>query len=75
MEGKWFAERFEDAIKWGQLFEPIHDFWVIELDMAETTAESFFKIEYLDDIGPARYADCGDLFSATIVNFHRIPRP
>jgi len=72
MEGKWFAERMEDAIKWGKLLEGGGSFYIVELEVASIIADGFFRIEHLDGIGPARYADCIELSSSTIISLIKI---
>lgn len=68
MEGKWFAETFEDAVQWGRMLGHKGDFWVVEIDLDENMAAGLFHLEFLDGIGPARYAELHDLRSAIIVN-------
>jgi len=68
MEGKWFAESFEDAVTWGKMLGHKGDFWVVEIDLAENMATDLFQLDYLDGIGPARYSELGDLSGAIIVN-------
>ncbi|MCF8246479.1 MAG: hypothetical protein K9J37_10640 [Saprospiraceae bacterium] len=72
MEGKWFAERLEDAIAWGKLLEPDAHFYLVEVEVDSAISDGFFRIEHLDGIGPARYADCIDLSSSTIISFSKI---
>jgi hypothetical protein len=72
MEGKWFAERVEDAIAWGRLLETGGNFYIVELEVASIIADGFFRLEHLDGIGPARFADCIELSSSTIISFSNI---
>ncbi len=56
MGGKWFAESQVDAFAWGNLmvFEP--DFVIVGIELSDEIANNLFRIEWLDNIGPARYA-------------------
>jgi hypothetical protein len=72
MGGKWFAESQVDAFAWGNLmvFEP--DFIIIEIELSEEVANNLFRIEWLDNIGPARYAEIPQLVDAIIIGFENV---
>src|SRR5262245_25268410 len=58
-QGKWFAERPQDAERWGWLFYgsvglPYH---VIEVEVPDTVADQWHRDPTCDRIGPARFAD------------------
>lgn len=71
LEGKWFAERFEDARKWGEAFSRLsgipHD-KIVVAEFERAVADQFFRIPFLDEIGPARFAtidECAYLISVS----------
>jgi hypothetical protein len=57
MEGKWFAESGADAKTWGEKMDFGGNPTVIEADFSTSTADGMFRVEKLDGIGPARYAE------------------
>jgi hypothetical protein len=59
MEGKWFAEKLEDAREWGQRFYQPNElpFSIVYVDIPDQLAEQMFRTANLDGIGPARWAD------------------
>lgn len=61
LSDKWFAERREHAVRWGELLNGPGNYRVIEVIVAEEAVSAFFRIERLDGIGPARYADVEQL--------------
>lgn len=65
LEGKWFVESPTDARRWGQLLGGM--FVVIEVEFPDDVAETLFRIEWLDNIGPARFADKHELEQARFV--------
>lgn len=65
LEGKWFAESAAEARRWGQLLGGL--FVVIEVEFPDDVAEMLFRIERLDNIGPARFADKDQLEYAVLV--------
>ena len=72
MSGKWFAESLEHAHAWGKhmTFDP--SYVVVELLLEDDVARDLFRIEFLDGIGPARYAEIDQLTSATILDYHNV---
>ena len=64
MTGKWFAENPEHAVKWGNILKGPGNFEVIEVQLPTTAADKLFRLEKLDGIGPARYAEPEDLIGA-----------
>lgn len=72
MGGKWFAESLDDAYSWGRLmvFDP--GFIIVEIEISAEVADNLFRIEWLDNIGPARYAEIPQLVDATIISFQNV---
>jgi hypothetical protein len=60
-QGKWFAERPEEAAEWGRQFYPSGSFHLIEVEADDTVAAKLFRLPSLDQIGPARFAEILDL--------------
>ena len=58
-QGKWFAERLDDAEAWGKslqrLFGERHQ--IIQVDVLDSVAAEMYRLANLDGIGPARFAD------------------
>jgi hypothetical protein len=63
LEGKWFAENADDAATWGVKMDFGGKPTVIEADFPTSAADDMFKVDKLDGIGPARYAEEGQLGS------------
>ena len=63
MEGKWFAENFDDAVTWGRTMGHGTDtkFYVVKVEVPDDIAEAAFKHTNLDGIGNARYIEVDDL--------------
>ena len=63
MEGKWFAESYEDAVKWGHTMGHGTDskFYILKVEVPDDIADSAFKHANLDGIGDARYLDVDTL--------------
>lgn len=62
MEGKWFAESYQDAVKWGNTMGHGEGaFRVVQVDVPDDIAGKMHKDPHLDGIGPARYAEIEDL--------------
>jgi hypothetical protein len=57
LEGKWFAERGEDAVAWGTQLSQGASFRVIQVRFYTRDADQFERLTRLDNIGPARFAD------------------
>lgn len=57
MEGKWFAEKADDAATWGDTMDFGGKPTVIQADFPTSTVDDMFRVEKLDGIGPARYAE------------------
>ena len=70
MEGKWFAESIDDARSWGTWFTGItgipHD-KILVVTISDRAAARLFRLVMLDNIGPARFADAGELGEFKIV--------
>ncbi|MEW5976651.1 MAG: RHS repeat-associated core domain-containing protein [Acidobacteriota bacterium] len=64
--GKFFAESFADAGKWGNLLEGAGNFRVLEVTVPTSEASKFMRWERLDGIGPARYGNLEQLSNAVI---------
>ena len=63
MQGHWFAESAADAARWGNLLYPAvnQPFVVVEVEVPTAAADLLFRLLKLDNIGPARFADDGEL--------------
>lgn len=63
MEGKWFAENFDDAVNWGKTMGHGADakFYVVKVEVPDDIANSAFRHTNLDGIGDARYFDVDTL--------------
>ncbi|WP_254606778.1 RHS repeat domain-containing protein, partial [Burkholderia contaminans] len=62
MEGKWFAESYENAVKWGNTMgHGDGTFRVVQVDVPDEIANKMHKDPHLDGIGSARYAELEDL--------------
>jgi hypothetical protein len=72
MEGKWFAESAADAVNWGNKFYPGGNFTVIEAQFPTDVADTFFRLERLDGIGPARYGEL-DILNASRISVRPFP--
>ena len=63
-QGKWFAEVLVDGARWGRRLsrltngDPVH---LIEVEVDDADVAGWFRLSFLDRIGPARYADIPDL--------------
>jgi hypothetical protein len=66
LEGKWFAENPHDARKWGDLLFGSVPFRIIVVSIPQPIADILFRLEKLDNIGPARFAELSDLSAAVI---------
>jgi hypothetical protein len=53
MEGKFFAERLEDARMWGERFESFGQFRMLEVEMELMVVQAMRYWPRLDGIGPA----------------------
>jgi hypothetical protein len=57
LTGKWFAETAEAATRWGRALYASIPFHVVQLDLPADVADLMFRLPWLDQIGPARYAE------------------
>ena len=64
--GKWFWESAESAQKFGQWAEGKGAFKVVDARIPTVEADRFMRLENLDGLGPARYAELPELKNATI---------
>ncbi|MEM6878004.1 MAG: hypothetical protein AAF544_05575, partial [Bacteroidota bacterium] len=69
LEGKWFAETFENALSWGNLLYDGRNFLICSIELSDSVYSGLFRLTNLDGIGPAVYAEITDLQYATITNF------
>lgn len=63
--GKFFAERADDAARWGDLLEGVGNYRVIEVEIPTEVAEQLMRWDMLDGIGPARFAEFDQLSDFT----------
>ncbi|WP_141103899.1 hypothetical protein [Rhizobium sp. R634] len=66
LEGKWFAESANDAVKWGDTMNGPGNSTIVRAELPTAQADKFFRVERLDGIGPARYADIDQLDGVNI---------
>jgi len=69
LEGKWFAETADDAAKWGEALQGPGNYWIIELEVPAEMAEQLFRVDKLDNIGPACYCELDQL---EYITFHEV---
>jgi len=67
--GKWFAEELPHAIRWGELLARFSrlkasEWVVVEVRVIAPAAQRYLRIESLDGIGPARYAELQQINTA-----------
>lgn len=65
LSGKWFAESADDAARWGDLLQGPKNYRIITIEIPSKDADRFFRIDALDKIGPARYAELAQLSQVT----------
>jgi hypothetical protein len=61
LEGKFFAENYEDAQQWGDIMNGAGNHQVIKVNIPKEIADQMMKWDKLDGIGPARYATLDQL--------------
>ena len=61
VEGKYFAEKVEHAAQWGKKLFGEGKYRIIEVILPAERANQFYRIEMLDRIGPAQFAEIGQL--------------
>ena len=69
LEGKWFAETIENARAWGHWFSGISGMnhaRIVVVDIPDAMAARLFRLDRLDDIGPARFVSLDELDLITI---------
>jgi hypothetical protein len=66
LEGKWFAEKFGDAVKWGDKMNGAGNSTIVQMNVAKDVADTFMSKASLDGIGPARWAEMDQLGTAII---------
>jgi hypothetical protein len=62
-EGKYFAETLVDAAAWGRQLGNPH---IVEVTVSKSVADSMYRWQKLDNIGPARFAPIDALKDASI---------
>ena len=67
LEGKWFAERREDALTWSRLFAYPAGSYIVAIELPDAIAAKLHHNTFLDGIGPAKYAQLEQLSTATIL--------
>lgn len=61
LSGKWFAEKPQDAAKWGDLMNGPGMSTTVRVEVPASVADQFHRVERLDGIGPARYGELDQL--------------
>ncbi|WP_037085924.1 hypothetical protein [Rhizobium sp. CF080] len=61
LSGKWFAEKPQDAAKWGDLMNGSGMSTTVRIEVPASIADQFHRVERLDGIGPARYGEIDQL--------------
>lgn len=69
LEGKFFAERAEDAAQWREMLEGASHYRIVEVALPASMAKSLLRWEKLDGIGPARYGELLQLQDAIVRPF------
>ena len=57
-DGKWFAETFNDALRWGGLMPLVarpRSFHIARVSLPQDVVGTFLRLARLDGIGPARF--------------------
>lgn len=72
-QGKWLAETIVHAAEWGRGLYLGTSFHLIEIEVDEVVAATLFRLQNLDGIGPARFADITDLPGVDFVREISIP--
>jgi hypothetical protein len=67
LSGKSFAETPEHATRWGELLEGHGKYIVVKAELSSEVADTLFRIERLDGIGPARYVEADQLDKVRLV--------
>ena len=69
MGSKWFAESYDDAVKWGNTMGHGKDskFYVVKFEVDDAVADNAYKVKNLDGIGNARAIDADKLNGNTKV--------
>lgn len=70
LEGKWFAESFDDAFSWGRRLYGVTAFYIVTVRVRDNHANQFFRLAKLDNIGPARFVEMQDLKFVEIAGFY-----
>jgi hypothetical protein len=61
-QGKWFARRHADALRWlPKLYPAAASAHVLEVEVPDSIVTGWFALPNLDGIGPAVFADVDDL--------------
>jgi hypothetical protein len=60
-QGKWLAEFADHAAEWGRALYQSVPFHLIEVEVLDAEANTWFRLANLDSIGPALFADIPDL--------------
>ena len=74
LEGKWFAEKLEDARKWGEFFTRqtgVDHGMILKVQVSRSVADAMVRREKLDGIGPARFATIAQLTACSPEGFER----
>lgn len=61
LEGKYFAESLAAANEWGERLFGAGNYRLVEVTVPAATAAQFYRLEHLDRIGPARFAEMWQL--------------
>jgi len=61
VEGKYFAEKLEHAAQWGEKLFGKGKYRIIEVIFPDEVANQFYRLEMLDRIGPAQFAEIDQL--------------
>ncbi|KAF1714291.1 hypothetical protein CSC71_04445 [Pseudoxanthomonas sangjuensis] len=66
LEGKWLAESLKHAKEWGDKLNGKGISKLLEIKLPKSIADKLFRVEKLDGVGPARYAELSQLEQAAI---------
>jgi hypothetical protein len=64
--GKWFAETIDHARQWGNVMNGQGASTILEVKLLRSQVNQFFRLDRLDNIGPAVYGELEQLHGAVI---------
>jgi RHS repeat-associated protein len=71
MEGKWLAERLNDAKTWGDRLNGVNRSYFLSVTMPKTQADQLYRDPNLDSVGPARFGTIPQLQGVLILEIQK----